>query len=60
MSDIRWWAYLHTNGHVQLKRYLSEEDLLEADESPFVQERTESFEANNREEAEVIAKEKLL
>lgn len=60
MNNILWWAYLHTNGQIQLKRYLSEEDLLEADESSFIQERTEPFEANNREEAEIIAKEKLL
>lgn len=56
---VGWWAYRHTNGGIQLKRYFSESDLEDADESPFVQKRTGVFEACSREEAFAIAKEKL-
>lgn len=27
-----WWCYLHTNGHIQAKRYFDLRDLEDADE----------------------------
>jgi hypothetical protein len=56
---MKWWAYVHTNGALQLKRYLGYLDLKEADESPFVVRRTEPFDAETREEAEQKAREIL-
>jgi hypothetical protein len=34
---IEWWAYIHINGKLQVKRYFSTEDLAEATASPFVE-----------------------
>lgn len=59
MSELAWWAYRHINGTIQVKRYFSREDLTEADESPFVSERTDVFHADDREAAEEKAKELL-
>jgi hypothetical protein len=46
-----WWCYLHTNGYIQAKRYFDDRDLEDADESPFVQERSQPFEAEDRDDA---------
>jgi hypothetical protein len=55
-----WWAYLHVNGTLQLKRYWGDPlDLQEAGESPFVSKYTQPFEAEGREDALEIAR-KLL
>ncbi len=51
-----WWAYLHTNGHLQIKRYFDYKDFVDADKSPFVKKRTGTFLANGRDEAEKRAK----
>lgn len=59
MEGLQWWGYLHTNGSIQVKRYFDARDLSEARESPFVQRMTGTFEADSREEAIVIAGEKL-
>lgn len=56
---MKWWGYLHTNGHVQVKRFFDQLDLDEANESPFVQRVTEPFEANDRDEAIKIATSRL-
>lgn len=50
-----WWAYLHINGGIHLKRYFSADDLKDADESPFVAARTQPFYADNRKQAEEIS-----
>jgi hypothetical protein len=34
---MSWWGYLHTDGHIQVKRYFDPLDLKEAHESPFVE-----------------------
>lgn len=52
---LKYWAYIHTNGEILVKRYLSPEDLTDADESPFVRKRTDMFYAHTRDEAEQIA-----
>lgn len=31
----KWWGYLHTSGTLQAKRFFSDEDIYEAQESPF-------------------------
>lgn len=56
---MKWWAYKHTNDSIQVKRYLKGGDMEYADSSPFVQKRTEPFEAENRERATIIAEEVL-
>ena len=55
MSKIKWWAYLHTNGKVLVKRYFSQLDITEAQESPFVVLTHGPFEADSIEEAHDIA-----
>lgn len=50
-NKLEWWGYRHTNGNLQAKRYWSDDDLQDADESPFVAKRTHVFLASSREEA---------
>ena len=47
----KWWAYLHENGTIQVKRFFDEMDLVEAINSPFVHAITRVFEATDREDA---------
>jgi len=54
MTKLLWWGYLHTSGTVQIKRYFSQLDLDEANESPFVQRSYGPFPASGRDEAEAI------
>jgi hypothetical protein len=54
-KQIEWWAYMHTNGTIQVKRYISELDMEEAMESPFVADVFGPFEAETRNVASVIA-----
>lgn len=51
-----FWAYLHTSGTVQLKRYFGTEDLQEAAESPFVEKIVPPFEAEDVHQAHLLAK----
>ena len=48
-----WWAYLHTNGKLQLKKWLGDKKEYTEDcrDSPFVAKVIEPFEAPNREAA---------
>lgn len=48
---VQWWGYIHTNGTLQVKRYLGPEDLAEAHASPFVSRILPIVEAGSREEA---------
>lgn len=57
---LKWWAYLHTNGKVLLKRYLGPEDLDDARESPFVVKVYGPFEAGSSSEAAETARLQLL
>jgi hypothetical protein len=60
MSPIGiWFAYLHTAGTIVIKRYIDEEDLSEARDSPFVKRVIPPFEAFDREEAERIVNSKV-
>ena len=47
----KWWGYLHSDGNIQVKRYFSDQDIIEAYESPFCKHVFHEFECNNREEA---------
>lgn len=54
MTEQWWWGYLHSNGHIQVKRYFEATarlDFQDADESPFCMERTGKFLASGREDA---------
>lgn len=57
---MKFWAYLHTNGTIQLKRYWESEIaatlLKDAKDSPFVVRVVGPFEADLRTEAERIAR----
>jgi hypothetical protein len=46
-----WWGYIHENGLEHVKRFFSEEDLKEANESPFVSRVYGPWEAKDRNEA---------
>ncbi|TAK59514.1 hypothetical protein [Methylobacter sp.] len=59
MTEILWWAYLHTSGTVQVKRYFSEQDCEEAYESPFCRGVVGPFAAAGRTEALAKASEML-
>jgi len=51
-----WWAYLHENGSVQVKRYFGDRrDIWEAKESPFCCQTTGPFLAKGRDDAIEIA-----
>ena len=59
-NEPNWWAYLHINGGIHLKRYLSKDDLKAADESPFVAARTQPFYADNKGKANETALQTLM
>ena len=59
MEKIKWWGYLHNSGTLHTKRYFSQEDIDEANESPFVQVVFGPWEVNNKEEAENKLRENL-
>lgn len=46
-----WWAYLHTNGSVQVKRFFDQRDITETKESSFVTKIVGPFAATNRDNA---------
>lgn len=37
MNEIEWWAYVHVNGSLQVKRFFDLEDIMEAQRSDFVE-----------------------
>lgn len=50
-SGVQWWGYVHINGSLQVKRYFSTRDLVEARESPFVKSVYGPWEASGRDDA---------
>ena len=58
-SKLPWWAYVHDDGSIQVKRFFDQMDISEARDSPFVQRTAGPFLAEDREDAIRIAKEKL-
>lgn len=61
MSDIMWWAYLHANGTLQLKRWFGDHQDYTTDcqNNPFVLDVVTPFAADSREEAIAIAAKRL-
>lgn len=57
--EHEWWGYLHVNGKIQVKGYYAPEQLLDAEESTFVQKIVYPFKALNKDEAELIITKKL-
>lgn len=52
MDGIMWWGYQHSNGSLHVKRYFSEDQIEDANESPFVQRIFGPWDVSNRSEAE--------
>lgn len=61
-NKIYWWAYVHANRTLQLKRWFGDVKDYTDDckDNPFVELVIEPFEANTREEAFIIANQKVL
>ena len=57
MNKLMWWAYLHQNGTIQLKRWFGDHGdyTTDCDGNPFVQKVVKPFEASSREDAYAIA-----
>tara|TARA_R110000772_G_scaffold45089_1_gene103438 strand:+ start:18 stop:242 length:225 start_codon:yes stop_codon:yes gene_type:complete len=51
MEKNLWWGYIHTSGTVHAKRYFSEQDIIEANQSPFCDLVSGPWLATDREEA---------
>ena len=60
-NDLQWWAYLHQNGSIIVKRWFGDvKDYTDDCEgNDFVLQVVQPFTANTREEAEQIAKDRL-
>jgi len=60
-NNLQWWAYLHQNGSIIVKRWFGDvKDYTDDCEgNDFVLQVVQPFTANTREEAEQIAKDRL-
>lgn len=58
-KKLLWWGYIHENNSIYIKRYFSDRDIEEAEESPFVSVIWGPFEADNRENAIEIFKKRF-
>jgi len=58
-NELLWWAYRHTNGTIQVKRYFDDDYRQDCAESPYVKNYTTPFGARSREEAVSIAATKV-
>jgi hypothetical protein len=59
MNDLEWWAYMHVNGHVQVKRYFHHSDISHAQNSTFCKQTIGPFKAADRDAAVLHANEVL-
>lgn len=60
MDTLKWYAYVHVNGTLHVKRYFGDYgDIQEAIDSPFVSRGTGPFSADHRGEAVAKAAELL-
>lgn len=57
-NNFLWWGYKHISGTYQAKRFFDQRDLDEAYESDFCEQVVTPFEAENRDEALLIIKER--
>ena len=55
----KWWGYIHINGKIQVKRYFSEMDIEDAEESPFVSKVFRPFDAKDPGDAIKQIKERM-
>lgn len=51
VATNKWWGYEHINGSLQVKRFFSQEDIDEAECSPFVTRVIGIVDAADRDEA---------
>lgn len=51
MEKRLWWGYKHTSGTYQAKLYFDQQDIYEAQESPFCEIVVGPFEATDRDDA---------
>jgi len=53
MSKLMWWGYLHSNGTIQVKRWLGDHEDYTGDcqNNPFVKHVIKPFEAESRDAA---------
>lgn len=58
-TRLEWYAYLHVEGAIIVKRYQDSRDIIETRESDFVRMVTGPYEAKNRDVAIDIAKARL-
>ena len=60
-NQLQWWAYLHTNGTVQVKRWFGDvkDYTTDCESNDFVQRVVPPFSAKSRDEAEDIVCERL-
>jgi hypothetical protein len=59
LPELLWFSYLHVNGTIITKRYLSWADYIEAGDSPFVKFITRIYEAPDSLAANAIGIKKL-
>lgn len=59
MDDIEWWAYIHINGSLIVKRYFDLGDIIEALRSDFVEKVYGPVPLGNRRSAEFYFKSKV-
>jgi len=55
----QWWAYMHSNGSVQVKRFFCQQDIAEANKSPFCQKVVGPYDAVGYDNAVEMAHHKL-
>ena len=55
----KWYGYVHVNGELHVKRYFDLADVIEVNQSDFVIFVCRPFEAETRDEALEILKEKI-
>lgn len=51
-----WWGYKLKNGEIKSRRYFGQDDITEAEQSPFVEDVYGEFECDTKEDADRILK----
>jgi hypothetical protein len=59
MSEIEWWAYIHNNGSLHVKRFFGIGDIIEAQSSPFVKKVYGPVPLGSRDSAIIYFKSKI-
>ena len=58
-EKLEWWGYMHESGNIIVKRYFSQQDIVEALDSPFVKYISGVVYAKDRKEAVKLITEEL-